>query len=121
MPSGSPRSKLANCVSPHEDSGGTGNRSIMTTFADARVSAVKQRGKRGNLHEAMGRAFPAWAANAAHIQLSTRGKNFWKSSGVIGPAFYLVAATWLLHAARAVFPDAVNLRPKLRPLRLPTR
>jgi len=58
----------------------------MTTFADARVSAVKQRGKRGNLHEAMGRAFPAWAANAAHIQLATRGKNFWKSSGVIGPA-----------------------------------
>src|SRR5262245_9330813 len=40
-PSGSPRSKLPNCVSPHEDSGGTGNRSIMTTFADARVSAVK--------------------------------------------------------------------------------
>src|SRR5215510_13192044 len=41
MPSGSPRSKLANCVSPHEDSGGMGNRSIITTFADARVSGVK--------------------------------------------------------------------------------
>jgi hypothetical protein len=89
MPSGSRRSKLANCVSPHEDSGGTGNRSVMTTFADARVSAVKYSGKRGNPHEATGRAVPAWAANAAHIQSSTRGKNFWKSAGVIGPALTL--------------------------------
>jgi hypothetical protein len=51
MPSKLPRSKSAKRVSPHDDSGGIGNLSTRTTFADANVSALKYIGKRGNPRE----------------------------------------------------------------------
>jgi hypothetical protein len=59
MPLKLPCSKSATRVSPQDDSGGIGNRSTRTTFADVNVSALKYNGKRANPRDPTVRLFPA--------------------------------------------------------------